>query len=93
MDIRVVPIYVRFGEKFYRDGVDISADQFYSILTTLPDHPATSQPNPEDFTSVYKEYCDSADGIVSIHISSRISGTWNSATIAKKPLSAAARLR
>jgi len=86
MGIRVVPIYVRFGEKFYRDGVDISADQFYSMLTSLPDHPATSQPNPEDFTGVYREYCESVDGIVSIHISSRISGTWNSATIAKKTL-------
>lgn len=84
--IRVVPIYVRFGEKFYRDGVDISTDQFYSMLATLPDHPATSQPNPEDFSSVYREYCDDVDGIVSIHISSRISGTWNSAMIAKRTL-------
>jgi DegV family protein with EDD domain len=47
-------------------------------------HPATSQPNPEDFTGVYKEYCENIDGIVSIHISSRISGIYNSATIAKK---------
>lgn len=86
LGIRVVPIYVRFGEKFYRDGVDIDPERFYSMLETLPDHPATSQPNPEDFTGVYKEYCDSVDGIVSIHISSRISGTWNSATIARKTL-------
>jgi len=84
--IRVVPIYLRFGEKTYRDGVDMTRDEFYSILTSSPVHPATSQPNPEDFTSIYKEYCDSAEGIVSIHISSKISGTYNSATIAKKTL-------
>jgi DegV family protein with EDD domain len=86
LSIRVVPIYLRFGSETYRDGVDITRDEFYSKLASSPFHPATSQPNPEDFTSVYKEYCDNAEGIVSIHISSRISGTFNSATIAKKTL-------
>ena len=86
LDIRVVPIYLRFGDKIYRDGVDIRSDEFYSMLTSSPIHPATSQPNPEDFASVYKEYCEKTDGIVSIHISSRISGTFNSATIAQKTL-------
>jgi DegV family protein with EDD domain len=86
LGIRVVPIYLRFGEKTYRDGVDMTRDEFYSMLTSSPVHPATSQPNPEDFTSVYKEYCDRTEGIVSIHISSKISGTYNSATIAKKTL-------
>jgi DegV family protein with EDD domain len=86
LGIRVVPIYLRFGDKTYRDGVDITRDEFYSMLTSSPVHPATSQPNPEDFTSVYKDYCDSTEGIVSIHISSKISGTFNSATMAKKTL-------
>jgi DegV family protein with EDD domain len=86
LGIRVVPIYLRFGDKTYRDGVDIKSDEFYSKLETSPVHPATSQPNPEDFTAVYKEYCNKTGGIVSIHISSRISGTFNSATIAKKTL-------
>lgn len=86
LGIRVVPIYLRFGDKFYRDGVDISKDEFYTLLATSPVHPATSQPNPEDFAAVYKEYCNNKDGIVSIHISSRISGTFNSANMAKKTL-------
>lgn len=86
LGIKVVPIYLRFGEKTYRDGVDMTKDEFYSMLTSSLVHPATSQPNPEDFTSVYKKCCDSTDGIVSIHISSKISGTYNSATIAKKTL-------
>jgi len=86
LGIRVVPIYIRFGENTYRDGVDISNEEFYSMLASTKVHPATSQPNPEDFASVYKEYCDKTEGIVSIHISSRISGTFNSATIAKNTL-------
>jgi DegV family protein with EDD domain len=86
LGIRIIPIYLRFGDKTYRDGIDISIDEFYSMLASSPVHPATSQPNPEDFTDVYKEYCDTTDGIVSIHISSKISGTFNSATIAKNTL-------
>jgi DegV family protein with EDD domain len=86
LGIRVVPIYLRFGDKTYRDGVDIKSEEFYSKLESSPVHPATSQPNPEDFTGVYKEYCENIDGIVSIHISSRISGTFNSARMAQKTL-------
>jgi DegV family protein with EDD domain len=86
LGIRVVPIYLRFGEKTYHDGVDITKDEFYGMLSTSPHHPASSQPNPEDFTSVFKEYCGNRDGIVSIHKSSKISGTYNSANIARKTL-------
>jgi DegV family protein with EDD domain len=86
LGIRVVPIYVRFADKVYRDGVDIHNEEFYSLLASSSFHPATSQPNPEDFAAVYKEYCDTADGIVSVHISSKISGTYNSATIAQRTL-------
>jgi DegV family protein with EDD domain len=86
LGIRVVPIYVRFGDKTYRDRVDIQNDDFYSMLESSPVYPATSQPNPEDFTAVYKEYCETAAGIVSIHISAKISGTYNSAMMAKKTL-------
>jgi DegV family protein with EDD domain len=86
LGIRVVPIYLRFGEKTYRDGVDIGTEQFYARLQSDSKHPATSQPNPEDFISTFKEYCATKEGIVSINISSRISGTYNSANIAKKAL-------
>ena len=86
LGIRVVPVYLRFGDKVYRDGVDIQSDELYEMLTTSPHHPATSQPTPEDFTSVYKDYYESVDGIISIHISSKVSGTYNSALIAKKTM-------
>jgi DegV family protein with EDD domain len=86
LGIRIVPIYVRIGERVYRDGVDINSDDFYRMLTTSSKHPATSQPTPEDFEGTYKQYCDKVDGVISIHISSKISGTYNSAMIAKKNL-------
>lgn len=86
LNIRVVPIYVRFDREVYRDGVDITGEEFYRRLAVSPIHPTTSQPNPEDFIRVYKDYIGGFDGIVSIHISSRISGTCNSASLAKKTL-------
>jgi DegV family protein with EDD domain len=86
LGIRVVPVYIRFNDKVYRDGVDIQSDEFYRMLADSPYHPATSQPTPEDFASVYREYCDTFDGIISIHVSSKVSGTCNSAMIAKKML-------
>ena len=55
MDIGVVPIYVRFGDATYRDGVDIHPGEFYRMLENSPLHPASSQPNPEDFESAYGE--------------------------------------
>ena len=82
LDITVVPIYVLIGEDSYRDGIDIDSNDLYGILDSTPIYPITSQPNPEDFVSVYTEYADSVDGIVSIHISSGVSGTYNSAVAA-----------
>jgi DegV family protein with EDD domain len=84
LDITVVPAYVRFGDEVFRDGVDISHEQFYDKLASSPWHPTTSQPTPDDFTRVYNGLCRQADGIVSIHISAGISGTCNSANIGKQ---------
>jgi DegV family protein with EDD domain len=86
LGIKVVPIYIRFGEKSYHDGIDITKEEFYKMLSSTASHPGTSQPNPEDFVSVFKEYCQITEGIVSIHVSSKISGTYNSANMAKKTL-------
>ncbi len=84
LGITVVPLYVRFGEKVYRDRVDISEDEFYDRLTHDPIHPSTVQPSPQDFIDVYQKLSQEADGIVSIHISSKLSGTCNSALQAKE---------
>ncbi len=83
LDISVVPLYVRFGEQVYRDRLEISEDEFYQRLTHDTIHPSTIQPSPQDFAGVYKQLAKEADGIVSVHISNKLSGTWNSAMQAK----------
>jgi len=84
LGITVVPLYVRFGEKVYHDRVDISEDEFYQRLLHDPVHPSTIQPTPQDFANVYQKLSPEADGIVSIHISAKLSGTCNSALQGKE---------
>jgi DegV family protein with EDD domain len=86
LGITVVPLYVRFGEEVHRDRVSISEDEFYQRLESDPVHPTTVQPGPQDFLEVYQKASAGADGIVSIHISSKLSGTVNSALMAKDML-------
>jgi DegV family protein with EDD domain len=86
LGITVVPIYVRFGEEVYRDRVSISEDEFYERLTHDPVHPNTTQPGPQDFLEAYQELSADADGIVSIHITGKLSGTYNSALMARDML-------
>jgi DegV family protein with EDD domain len=83
LGISVVPVYVRFGEEVHRDRVDISEDEFYERLEHEPTLPSTVQPGPQDFLEVYRKLAPDADGIVSIHISGKLSGTCNSALMAK----------
>jgi DegV family protein with EDD domain len=84
LDITVVPLYVRFGEKVYRDGVDISEEEFYQRLQHGPVHPNTTQPSPQDFIDAYEKLSHRSDGIVSIHITGKLSGTVSSAMRAKE---------
>jgi DegV family protein with EDD domain len=86
LGIAVVPVYVRFGEEVLRDRVDISEDEFYERLTHDPVHPNTTQPTPQDFVDVYQKLAKEADGIVSIHLTTKLSGTYNSALMAKDML-------
>lgn len=79
--ISVVPIYVRWEAEIFRDGIDLRPSEFYVRLVHNSSHPATAQPSPEDFMKIYQSFVDSP-GIVSIHISSKISGTFNSARLA-----------
>lgn len=79
LGITVVPCNVHFGTETYRDGVDLMVDEFYEKLVESPVHPTTSQPSPGAFVDVFDSLADDADGIVAIHISSKLSGTYNSA--------------
>jgi DegV family protein with EDD domain len=78
---RVVPLYVSFGTESYRDGVDLTAEQFYARLPTADPLPTTSQPTPADFEAAYDEFA-AYERIFSIHIASRLSGTFQSAGLA-----------
>ena len=91
-DITVVPLYVAFGSETYRDGVDITADRFYSLLEELPSLPTTSQPSIADFQEVYRGLLDQGHRIVSIHVSAKLSGTLNSAAQARESLGAASEI-
>ncbi|MBM4437432.1 MAG: DegV family EDD domain-containing protein [Actinobacteria bacterium] len=80
--IEVVPLLVRFGDTEYRDGVDLSDAEFYRMLEERPEHPVTSQPSPAAFADVYRRLGAAGDAIVSVHISSALSGTLASARLA-----------
>jgi DegV family protein with EDD domain len=74
-----VPLYVQFGGQSYKDRVDITEDEFYARLQSDSVHPTTAQPSPQDFARVYDSLAKGADGILSIHISEKMSGTISSA--------------
>ena len=84
LDITVIPQYVIFGSTSYRSGVDISDDGFYQQLFTGPVFPTTSQPTLKDFGDVYANLAKEADGIISIHVSAKLSGTTDAAEQASK---------
>jgi len=85
-DIRVVPLKLIFGDRVYREGLDITNDEFYPMLRQAKELPTTSQPSSGEFLEVYSELVGQGHEIVSIHISSELSGTVASAQAAKEQL-------
>ena len=79
LDIAVVPVYIYFGDKAYKDGVDIGPDELYKRLVEGPVYPTTTQPIPADFSETYTALAKDADAIVSIHLPTKVSGTYNAA--------------
>ena len=82
---RVVPLYVSFGDDSFKDGVEISNDEFYARLQRDPEFPRTSQPTPGDFLACYGEL-HRYERIYSLHLSSKVSGTYESAVRAAEEL-------
>jgi DegV family protein with EDD domain len=82
---RVVPLYVLFGDQSYRDYVELAPAEFYSRLRTSEQLPTTSQPTPGDFLQTYEEL-GAYERIYSLHISSALSGTYQSATTAAEQI-------
>lgn len=79
--IYMLPLMVSFGSQHLRD-TELTPEDFYKRLATESQLPTTSQPSPEDFISLYRDALTSHDAIISIHISSGLSGTLNSAHLA-----------
>lgn len=85
-DVSVIPLRVIFGTTVYTEGADITSDEFYRRIARGGPVPTTSQPAISDFTKVYSELAEQGYDILSIHISSRLSGTVGSALAARQEL-------
>jgi len=92
LGITVVPLLVLFGDEVYRDGVDLSSEEFFERLTTSPVLPTTSQPPVGAFLETYRKLAAETDEIVSIHIAARSSGTCESALQASRSLGGSPRI-
>jgi DegV family protein with EDD domain len=79
----VVPLNVQFGNDHYLDGVNITDDEFYSRMAREKELPKTSQPSPQSFFDTFKKEVDNGNHVLYIGLSSNLSGTVQSATIAK----------
>lgn len=87
LDITVVPLTVFFGDEAYLDGVELDNAAFYQKLAASKDLPHTSQPSPAAFEQVYRQLIEQgADAILSVHLSTKLSGTYQSACAARNAL-------
>ncbi len=84
--IEVIPLNVHFEMDTFRDGLDMQPEQFYHRLLTSPTLPKTSAPSPGLFQDCYKRLAGENEDIVSIHISSKLSGTYEAALTGKQDI-------
>jgi DegV family protein with EDD domain len=85
-DIKSIPINIHFGEKTFIEYVDMDFDGFYKEVGTNKNHPKTSQPSPHQFTEFYRNNYQKGETILSIHITSKLSGTYASCVAAAEEL-------
>lgn len=78
-DIQVIPINIQFGDKSYLQGVELDNAGFYRMVDETRKIPKTSQPSPHQFAEFYKKIAQKGDQIISIHVTSKLSGTYASA--------------
>lgn len=82
--LELVPMNITFGEDVYVEGKDLSREQFYELLEKSPVFPKTSQPTPQTFLSVFGDAKQHGDEVICILLASSLSGTYQSATLAKE---------
>ncbi len=85
-EIHIIPINIQFGDKTYLQFVDMGFDDFYKKVEETKTIPKTSQPSPHQFSEYYKKIAKPGDTILSIHVTSKLSGTYASAVIAAEEL-------
>ena len=81
LDVHIVPLIVTLEGKSYREGVDIQPGEFYRLLAGTDSLPITSQPSAGDFAETYRRLAATDPDILSVHISSGLSGTVNAARV------------
>jgi DegV family protein with EDD domain len=86
LGITVVPALVQFGDRVYRDGVDLSTEEFYRKLQINSVLPRTSAPSPGTFREIYSQLAQEAEAIVSIHVSAKMSVTCDAARVGSTDL-------
>lgn len=84
--IKVMPLTVYFGDQSFKDGIDLTLEEFLARLEVAEELPTTSQVPPGEFIEAFREELDKGNKVISLHASSRLSGTYNSAMIAKEQL-------
>jgi DegV family protein with EDD domain len=84
-NMRFVPLYVRFGDDAYRDYLELGPTEFYERLRVSPVTPATAQPTPQDFVATYEEL-SGYERIYSLHVTAKLSGTFQSAELAAQEI-------
>lgn len=85
-DIHTIPINIQFGEKTYLQFIDLDFESFYEMVDETQTIPKTSQPSPHQFVEYYKNIAKEGDTILSLHVTSKLSGTYQSAVMATKEL-------
>ena len=82
-NLELVPINITMNETNYRDGIDITKDEFYDLLVSSEAFPMTAQPSPQDFLDIFEDAKEKGDQLIYLSLSSGLSGTFQSATLAK----------
>lgn len=85
-DIDVIPVSVHLGNEIFKEDVDLSPDQFYSWVRETGEVPKTSQPSPQQYIKLYREIAKPGDMVLSVHLTSKLSGTYESSVLAAREL-------
>jgi DegV family protein with EDD domain len=86
MGIIAIPMYVAFGNRSFRDEVELSNEMFLRMLEEGKHNPTTSQPSPADFVDIFRPVLENGNEIIAITLSAKLSGTYSSAVAAKEML-------